>query len=98
MNDELDQEQDDPTNDEQNQVEPEEDTRPWQVVTSKGRVAFEGLEKDARTFLENHYPRVHVEPGSADEPAPDASLKSPNGDVEHFHGPETGYVKQDKEH
>lgn len=64
----------------------------WTVVRSRnGResVIFDGTENDARKFLADNYPRVHVEPNSADTPAPDALLKSPTGDYEACVGTQT---------
>lgn len=61
------------------------------------RVLFEGLEKDARAFIVNHFPRTHVEPGMApldneDGPITDVTLHNDSGDhVDHFHGPEQGW-------
>lgn len=72
----------------------------WKVVQSVGgrvRTVFEGIEEDARKYISDHFPRVHVEPGSPDEPAPDATLVSPTGDVESFQGPETGFAPVTKE-
>lgn len=57
----------------------------WQVVRRRnGResVLFDGGEDDARQYLSQNYPRVHVEPGSPDPAVPDALLKSPAGDYE----------------
>lgn len=55
-----------------------------QVVTFVGesrreRVIFDGLRDDAVTFLVQHFPRLHVEPGSPDAPMPDAILQDENG-------------------
>lgn len=71
----------------------------WKVVRHRnGReaVIFDGNEDDARMFLQNNYPRVHVEPGSPDSGAPDALLKSPENDYSAYHGPETGFVDTDE--
>lgn len=55
------------------------------------RVVFDGAEKDARKFLENNFPRLHLaDNGSA--PEPDAQLTNDNGVAEQFHGPETGWI------
>lgn len=64
-----------------------------QVVTFIGesrreRVVFDGNEEDARTYLEQHFPRLHVEPGSPDEPAPDAVLVSETGTRSFYDGRE----------
>lgn len=48
------------------------------------RTLFSGLEDDARKFLTDHFPRLHVNPGSQDEPIPDAVLAHPDGTVQ-FH-------------
>lgn len=64
----------------------------WKVVRQRnGResVVFEGTEDDARRFIGDNYPRVHVEPGSNETPRPDALLKSPTGDYESCVGTQT---------
>lgn len=64
----------------------------WQVKrfgpTGTGRTLFEGIESDARLYLENNYPRVHVEPGSADDPTVNAVLVAPDGSLHAFDGEE----------
>jgi hypothetical protein len=53
------------------------------------RTLFAGIEKDARTFIEQNFPRLHVEPGSysgEDGPAPDAVLVGADKSVQHFNG------------
>jgi hypothetical protein len=52
---------------------------------------MEAPERDARKYIEDHFPRVHVQPGSNAPPMVDAILKSADGVEEHFHGPETGW-------
>lgn len=72
----------------------------WQVVRRRnGResVVFDGTEDDARQYLQNNYPRVHVEPGSGtNDSVADALLKSPTEEYSAFHGPETGFVDTDE--
>lgn len=72
----------------------------FRVVTNpangRARTIFEGIEADARQFLQEKFPRVHVEPGG-DVPVPDALLIPPNGSkatgkCSHWAGPETGWV------
>lgn len=57
----------------------------WRVVSYDGRKTFfEGTEEDARAYVENNFPRVHIEPGVnyGDEgPLPDVKLTGP-GNVE----------------
>lgn len=64
------------------------------------RKLFEGLEDDARFFVEDNFPRVHVEPGSDygdQEPSTDAVLVHPGGNVsagdgvEYFYGADAGW-------
>lgn len=59
------------------------------------RVIFEGLERDARKFIENNFPRPHNEPGmpplDGDEPLTDVTLHNEGELVDHFHGPEVGW-------
>jgi hypothetical protein len=63
-----------------------------QVRNRSGRVIFEGNEKDARTYVENNFPRMHAEPGAGVDPSPDVEFFDPDGVVSHYHGPETGWV------
>lgn len=45
-----------------------------------GRTLFEGLEDDARVFVENNFPRPHIEAGGGhDEVSADVHLVSPDG-------------------
>jgi hypothetical protein len=63
------------------------------VRSSNGARLFEGIESDARHFVESNFPRIHVEPGYGQaEPKPDVTLISPDGSMHEFHGPETGWV------
>ena len=57
---------------------------------ARGRTVtvLDGNERDARKFISDNYPRVHVEPGSATEAAPDAWLVTPDGKREVFFGPD----------
>jgi hypothetical protein len=52
---------------------------------SRVRTLFQGLEKDARRFIENNFPRPHVEPGTNDEAVPDVALVAPDGSKETYH-------------
>lgn len=71
--------------------------RPWRVKHTPGpegtrreRTVFAGNEKDARLYVENNFPRPHIEPGMdyTDEGLqPDVALISPTGDVHHYFGP-----------
>lgn len=66
----------------------------WVVKAGDGRMARvvnAGPEDSMRKFIENNYPRLHVEPNSNVPPQPDAVLVSPSGDEEHFHGAEAGW-------
>lgn len=62
----------------------------WKVVQFVGaektrmRTVFEGIEKDARDYISRHFPRVHLEPNSPDEPQPDAVVLSPSGAKESY--------------
>lgn len=56
-----------------------ESTDPHRVVSSGGRLLFEGTEADAQQYLRDNFPRVHVQPGSVNEPVPDAVHVAPNG-------------------
>lgn len=50
-------------------------------VASPRRVLFEGTEDDAKVYVENNFPRVHVEPGSnygEAGPPPDVFLEDDN--------------------
>lgn len=56
-----------------------------------GRVKtlFAGTEEDARKFVTDNFPRIHVEPGINQEPTPNVVLISPGGDAssaEHYDG------------
>lgn len=60
----------------------------WKVVRRRvdgsfsGNAVFEGTEDDARRWLSDNFPRVHVEPNTPDSGSPDALLVSPDGDHE----------------
>jgi hypothetical protein len=58
------------------------------VVTRGKRTVFEGPLSDARTYVENNFPRLHVEPGSTGEPEPDAVIVAPNGTTTYWNGSE----------
>jgi hypothetical protein len=64
----------------------------WKVLSnsdpSRIRTLFQGLEKDARAFIESHYPRAHVEPPSQDPGVPDVKLVSPDGAEDTYHAEE----------
>jgi hypothetical protein len=61
----------------------------WKVLSnsdpSRIRTLFQGLEKDARAFIESHYPRAHVEPPNQDPGVPDVKLVSPDGAEDTYH-------------
>lgn len=59
---------------------------------SRVRTVFEGLVSDARKFIQNNYPRAHVEPGNSDPGTPDVRLVHPDGSAETYHA-ETGWSK-----
>src|SRR2546427_9111324 len=59
---------------------------------SKAYAVLEAPEKDARKYIEDHFTRVHIQPGANVPPNVDAFLRSADGTEEHFHGPETGWV------
>lgn len=69
----------------------------WKVLSnsdpSRIRTLFQGLEKDARAFIESHYPRAHVEPPSQDPGVPDVKLVSPDGVEDTYHA-EDGWVSE----
>ena len=53
---------------------------------ARARVLFEGLEEEARRFVENNFPRAHVEPGTVvEQPVPDVELVKDNGSKETYH-------------
>lgn len=62
----------------------------WKVSQSlpsgATRTLFAGTEEDARAFVENNFPRVHVEPGSGNDPKPDVTLTDPQGTETTFDG------------
>lgn len=63
-----------------------------------GRRLFEGLEEDARLFIENNFPRPHIEPGGGgDELQADVHLISPEGVREHFLGKDYFFVDETPE-
>lgn len=55
------------------------DERPWQVVSRGNMLLFAGTEEDARKYVQDNFPRVHVQPGSVAEPEADATLVNPDG-------------------
>jgi hypothetical protein len=67
----------------------------WKVINRKNRVIFEGIEKDARLFISDNFPRVHVEPGSPDPTTPDAKLRAPDG-TDYVHTGPGDYVPLDE--
>lgn len=57
----------------------------FKVVDNVGRKLFEGLEKDARHFVENNFPRMHVQPGNESmDVKPDVTLHGPDGSTDTF--------------
>jgi hypothetical protein len=64
-------------------------TNRWRVVSNvpgqRTRTHFEGLEADARTYVQNNFPRAHVEPPSQEPGIPDVKLVGPGNKVEHYH-------------
>jgi hypothetical protein len=67
------------------------------VMAPNGRrVLFEGNEKDSREYVQNNYPRVHVEPGNVygdDGPPADVHLDI-DGDQEYWNGSEWTEVEK----
>ena len=66
--------------------------KPWRVVQAVGgaigRVLAEGTEKSMRKWVEDHFPRVHVDSSGA-TPKADVHLINPESDAhEEYHGPE----------
>lgn len=63
----------------------------WRVVTTardRAKTLFQGPEKAAREYVQNHFPRPHTEPpggGPEDKPTPDVVLVSPEGAKEQYH-------------
>jgi hypothetical protein len=76
-----------------------EDKEParFRVTSPDGnRVIFDGLEADARAYVERNYPRVHVTPGQVygDKGAPaDVHLVGPSG-KEFWNGSEWSKVEE----
>ncbi len=69
----------------------------WRTNPNGGRTLFEGLEEDAREWVENNFPRPHLEPqGGGDELKADVHLVSPDGTREHFLGKAWYYVDDDE--
>lgn len=57
----------------------------WQVRSRDGkRVMFEGIEDDARAYVQANFPHVHAEPNThyPDGPEPDVYLHGPD-DTQH---------------
>lgn len=59
---------------------------------SRQRTLFEGLVSDARKFIQNNYPRAHVEPPNQDPGVPDVKLVHSDGSAETYHA-EQGWSK-----
>jgi hypothetical protein len=77
---------------------PAEKTSPKDVkVKTTGqpvRTVFEGPEEAAKTYVENNFPRVHVNPQNpADEPTPDVVVTGGSGGDQSYWGPEEGWEK-----
>jgi hypothetical protein len=74
-------------------------TRPHRVVSQvgdkKGRKLFEGNEADARRFVEQNFPRTHVDDNTVnrDIPVHDVKLINPSGVEEVYHA-DTGWVSR----
>lgn len=53
------------------------------------KLLFAGTEDDARKFITDNFPRIHVEPGTDkdDDLVPNVQLHGPDG-TEHFNGTE----------
>jgi hypothetical protein len=62
----------------------------YRVVTTDGRnrKVFEGTEKSALRYVQEHYPRIHAEPGIVYDsgPLPDVFVMAPNNTVRGYHG------------
>jgi len=68
-----------------------EDEVPAQVLTvgKPQRLLFAGDEESARAYVENNFPRIHVDPGSVlVNPRADVVLVLPDGSEEEFIGRE----------
>jgi hypothetical protein len=66
-------------------------SQPWRVVENRprGRTVHEGTEKTARAYVEQNYPRTHVDPGNvADHPVADVHVVDPDGARTHYLGAE----------
>lgn len=63
------------------------------VVDSRNqnRVLMRGTEEDARAFVEQNFPRHHVDPAAPvmDDPEPDVLLIGSSGQAEMYLGPES---------
>ena len=51
-----------------------------------GRLAFDGTESDARQYIINNFPRLHIEPGMNVEPEADAVLSVDGADDDFWNG------------
>lgn len=61
----------------------------YRVITTDGRnrKVFEGSERAAQRYVQEHFPRIHVEPGVDTPPTPDVLIHAPNnGGVRGYHG------------
>jgi hypothetical protein len=65
------------------------------TVVGKVKTYFEGLEKDARTYVQNSFPRPHVEPpGHPSDPAvADVKLVKDDGTEATYHA-DNGWTDQ----
>lgn len=64
------------------------------TVTTTGalkRTHFEGTEKDARTYVEQNFPRIHSDGHTGSDPIPDVVVNLDDDSTDFFHGPETGW-------
>lgn len=60
--------------------------------SSRQRTLFEGLVSDARKYIQNNFPRAHVEPPNQDPGVPDVKLVHPDGSAETYHA-DNGWSK-----
>lgn len=67
------------------------------VVSRGGQLLFAGTEEDARAYVENNFPRVHVQPGSVNEPEHDAHVLAPDGTKHHYYGADGGGWRDESE-
>ena len=67
----------------------------WRVVENRerGRTLSEGSEASMKAYVEKHFPRPHIEPGSvSSELQADVHVVGPAGQRAHYLGDESGWA------